>query len=68
MCLVALLGFSQVGTFIPIILQQFFTKGHLKNRCLNTSLHFGTDIIHNHMIQDAYFFFEAYLLWLAYFQ
>jgi hypothetical protein len=55
-----------VGTFIPIILQQFFVKGHLKNRFL-TSLHFGTYIIHNQMIQDAYFFFEAYLLCLAYF-
>jgi hypothetical protein len=37
MCLVACSGLSHDGTFIPIRLQQFLAKEHLKKRCLKVT-------------------------------
>jgi hypothetical protein len=35
--LTALFGYNQVGMLIPIYCQQFFAKGHLKNKCQTLS-------------------------------
>jgi hypothetical protein len=65
MCLVALSGFSQVGTLTPTILQQFFTNGHQKNRCCSFSSDWKKHIVHNRMNPGAYFSFVASLLYLV---